>query len=56
MFIDGLASKGQLISKCLLVSSIPPKNERKISTLLPMVPQVELFFGRIEETKKTFRN
>ena len=54
--------KCQLISKCLFgVFNFLIKNERKPSTLLlwTMVPQVELFsfvFGRIEDTKKTFRN
>ena len=39
------SAKGQLISKCLLVSSILPKNELKIQPnyISTMVPEVELF-------------
>ena len=33
-----------------------PKNEQTNSTLLSMIPQVDLFWEEIEDTKKTFRN
>ena len=52
------AFKDELIRNVFLVSSIIPKNERKNSTT--MVPFksncFRSFFGRIEDTKKTFRN
>jgi hypothetical protein len=55
----GEERKGQLISKCLFGIINSPKKRTKKLDFTTMVPQVELFsfvFGRIEETKKTFRN
>ena len=53
-------SKGQLISKGLLASSILPKNERKKIRLYYYDTSGRLvfvrFLGEIEDTKKTFRN
>ena len=49
-----------LISKGYFVFSIRPKNERKISASVLSLGQIfefsSSFFGRIEDTKKTFRN
>ena len=52
-------TKGQLISKFLFGIFNSPKNERKTSTLLLWYLKSNCFrllFGRIEDTKKTFRN
>ena len=52
-------SKGQLISKCLFGIFSSPKNEQKNSPLLLWYLKSNCFrsfFGRIEDTKKTFRN
>ena len=56
ILVNYVIAKGQLISKCLLVSSILPKNERKQFDLSSKVDFYRSFFGRIEDTKKTFRN
>ena len=50
--------KGQLISKCLFAIFNSSKNRMKKFDLNTMVPQdcFHLLFGRIEDTKKTFRN
>ena len=52
--------KGQLILKCLLIWCLQfSKNERKQVDLRYLSSKVEFFrsfFGRIEDTKKTFRN
>ena len=48
-----------MISKCLVVSSILPKNKRNQFDLRYHSSKVDffcLFFGRIEDTKKTFQN
>ena len=61
------STKGQLISKCLLVFSILKKTNEKIrlyyyGTSIQIVicsffgRIIRSFFGRIEGTKKTFRN
>ena len=49
-------AKGHLISKCLFGTFNSPKNRTKKFDFTTMVPQVELVFLRIEDTKKTFRN
>ena len=53
-------TKGQLISKCLFGIFNSPKKPTKKFEFTTMVPQVKLFlfvfWGRIEDTKKTFRN
>ena len=52
-------SKGQLISKCLFGIFNSPKKQTEKFDFSTMVPQVDCFrpfFGRIEDTKKTFRN
>ena len=51
--------KGQLISKCLFGIFNSPKKRTKKFNFTTMVPQVDFFcsfFGRIEDTKKAFRN
>ena len=51
--------KGQLISKEILVSSILPKNERENFSFCPSLLGQKFFvrfFGRIENTKKSFSN
>ena len=51
-------AKGQLISKCFLVSSILPKKEQKILlyyySMYLKSNCFRSFFGRIEDTKKHF--
>ena len=49
-------SKGQLISKCLFGVFNSPKNERKHFDLRYHSSNFCSFFGRIEDTKNTFRN
>ena len=51
-----LPAKGQLISKCLFDILNSSKKRTKKFDLTTMILQVQLFFGRIEDTKKTFRN
>ena len=55
---SGQDGKGQLISKCFFVSSILPKTNKNNSTLGTIVVKSNFLFcfGRIEDTKKTFRN
>ena len=60
MIYDEEAGKGQLISKCPFGIFNSPKKRTKKSNFTTIVPQVELFsfvfFWRIEDAKKTFRN
>ena len=53
-------TKGQLISKCLFgVFNSPKKRTKTIQLQVPIVVKSNFFrsfFGRIEDTKKTFRN
>ena len=54
-----LPGKGQLISKCLFGIFNSPKKQTKNSTLLLWYLKSNCFhsfFGRIEDTKRTFRN
>ena len=58
-FLHNTIIKGQLISKCLFLSSILPKKEQKQFNLRYHSSKVEffhLFFVGIEDTKKIFRN
>ena len=54
------ASKGQLISKGVLISSIFSKKRMKEFDFTTMIPQIDLFsfvfLEEIEDTKKPFRN
>ena len=58
-FVKSYELKVSLFRNVFLVSSILPKNERKQFDLRYHNSKVEFFrsfFGRIEDTKKTFRN
>ena len=58
-FLHNTIFKGQLISKCLFLSSILPKKEQEQFNLRYHSSKVEffhLFFVGIEDTKKIFRN
>ena len=53
-----LSTKGQLISKGLFGFSIIPKNKQKNSAPVAgeKIKILSLFFGRIEDTKISFRD
>ena len=55
MFQD---TKGQLISKGLLIFLILPKNERKVSAPVAKakIKTLKFVFGRIQDTRITFRD